>query len=282
MSALHSVGGERLLRGVGIIGYALIVPFALLPLSWAFFGSFKSPSEIFAFPPTLLPREFTFDAYALILTSTRIPSYVLNSVIVAVSTTVCVLVLASLAAYGFSRWNFRFKQVVLVGLLVCQLIPTSVTIVPYYLMMNYLHLLNSHAGLVIIFTATHAPFAIWIIKSQFDTVPAVLDEAAAIDGSSRLRTLVSIILPVSLPGLGAAGCLTFITVWAEFLIPLVVAGTQETTVASVGLFGLFGQDSTTFYNRLFAATTIVIVPVVVLFVIAQEQFIAGLTGSAEK
>jgi ABC-type glycerol-3-phosphate transport system permease component len=203
-------------------------------------------------------------------------------VIVASLTTVCVLILASVAAYGFSRWTFRFKEVVLVSLLVCQLIPTATTIIPYYLMMSGLGLLNSHAGLVIIFSATHAPFAIWILKSQFDSIPIALDEAAAIDGSSRLRTLFSIILPLSLPGLGAAGCLTFITVWAEFLIPLVIAGTQDTTLASVGLFGLFGQDTTTYFNRLFAATAVVVVPVVILYIFAQEQFIAGLSGGAEK
>lgn len=282
MSAIKSSRSGRLLNGFGVLGYALIVPFALLPLTWAIFGSFKSPGEIYAFPPTLLPREFSLDAYGLVLSATRIPLYVWNSVMVASITTVCVLVLASVAAYGFSRWQFRYKEVVLVGLLVCQLIPTAATIVPYYLMMNGLGLLNSHAGLVIIFTATHSPFAIWILKGQFDSIPTALDEAAAIDGSSRLRTLLSIILPVSLPGLGAAGCLTFITVWAEFLIPLVIAGTQETTVASVGLFGLFGQDSTTYYNRLFAATAIVVVPVVIIYVFAQEQFIAGLAGGSEK
>lgn len=282
MNAKLSGRSDRVLNGLGILGYALIVPFALLPLTWAILGSFKAQSEIYAFPPTLIPRDFTFDAYALVLSATRIPAYVWNSAIVASITTACVLFLASVAAYGFSRWNFRSKEVVLVGLLVCQLIPTAATIVPYYLMMNGLGLLNSHAGLVIIFTATHAPFAIWILKSQFDSIPVALDEAAAIDGSSRLRTLVSIILPLSLPGLGAAGCLTFITVWAEFLIPLVIAGTQETTVASVGLFGLFGQDTTTYYNRLFAATSIVVVPVIILYVFAQEQFIAGLAGGSEK
>ena len=111
-------------------------------------------------------------------------------------------------------------------------------------MMNGLGLLNSHAGMIIIFSATHAPFAVWILKPVRQH-PISLDEAAAIDGSTRLRTLFSIILPLSLPGLGAAGCLTFITVWAEFLIPLVIAGTQDTTLASVGLFRLFGQDTTT-------------------------------------
>jgi ABC-type glycerol-3-phosphate transport system permease component len=282
MSAKLDGRSGRLLNGIGVLGYVLIVPFALLPLTWAILGSFKAQSEIYSFPPTLLPREFSLDAYALVLTSTRIPGYVWNSVIVASLTTVCVLILASVAAYGFSRWTFRFKEVVLVSLLVCQLIPTATTIIPYYLMMSGLGLLNSHAGLVIIFSATHAPFAIWILKSQFDSIPIALDEAAAIDGSSRLRTLFSIILPLSLPGLGAAGCLTFITVWAEFLIPLVIAGTQDTTLASVGLFGLFGQDTTTYFNRLFAATAVVVVPVVILYIFAQEQFIAGLSGGAEK
>lgn len=269
-------------RFVGLTAYALLVLVVMLPLSWAFFGSLKPQSEIFAYPPSFFPREFSLQAYLDILTRTQIPRFLVNSIIVTLVTTVLVICCASVAAYGFSRWSFRGKNVVMVGLLVCQLIPSGVTIIPYYLMMNQLNLLNTHAGLILIFTATHVPFALWIIKGQFDAIPVSLDEAAVIDGASRWRVLFTVIMPVSLPGIGAAACLTFITVWAEFLIPMVLANSPETTLVSVGLYNLFGRDSTTFYNQLFAAAVLATTPVIIAYLVAQEQFISGLTGGAEK
>lgn len=269
-------------RHVGITLYALIVMVVLLPLSWALFGSMKPQSEIFAYPPSFFPKEFSLQAYVDILTRTQIPLYLVNSIVVTLATTVLVVLCASVAAYGFSRWNFRGKDAVMVSLLVCQLIPSGVTIIPYYLMMNQLNLLNTHVGLILIFTATHVPFAVWIIKGQFDAIPTSLDEAAVIDGASRLRVLTTVIMPVSLPGIGAAACLTFITVWAEFLIPMVLANSPETTLVSVGLYNMFGRDSTTFYNQLFAAAVLATTPVIIAYLVAQEQFISGLTGGAEK
>jgi len=269
-------------RFVGLTAYALLMMVVLLPLSWAFFGSLKPQSEIFAYPPSFFPKEFSLQAYIDILTRTQIPRFLVNSIVVTLVTTVLVILCASVAAYGFSRWNFRGKNVVMVGLLVCQLIPSGVTIIPYYLMMNQLNLLNTHAGLILIFTATHIPFALWIIKGQFDAIPVSLDEAAVIDGASRFRVLITVIMPVSLPGIGAAACLTFITVWAEFLIPMVLANSPETTLVSVGLYNLFGRDSTTFYNQLFAAAVLATTPVIIAYLVAQEQFISGLTGGAEK
>lgn len=269
-------------RFIGLTAYALLVLVVMLPLSWAFFGSLKPQSEIFAYPPSFFPREFSLQAYLDILTRTQIPRFLVNSIIVTLVTTVLVICCASVAAYGFSRWSFRGKNVVMVGLLVCQLIPSGVTIIPYYLMMNQLNLLNTHAGLILIFTATHVPFALWIIKGQFDAIPVSLDEAAVIDGASRWRVLFTVIMPVSLPGIGAAACLTFITVWAEFLIPMVLANSPETTLVSVGLYNLFGRDSTTFYNQLFAAAVLATTPVIIAYLVAQEQFISGLTGGAEK
>jgi ABC-type glycerol-3-phosphate transport system permease component len=269
-------------RFLGIFLYAMIVLVVMLPLSWALFGSMKPQSEIFSYPPSLLPKEFSLQAYVDILNRTHIPRFLINSIVVTLATTVLVVIFASIAAYGFSRWDFRGKNVTMVGLLVFQLIPSGVTIIPYYLMMNQLNLLNTHAGLILVFTATHIPFAMWIIKGQFDSIPTALDEAAIIDGASRLRVLTTVVMPISLPGIGAAACLTFITVWAEFLVPMVLANSPETTLVSVGLYNLFGRDSTTFYNQLFAAAVLATTPVIIAYLVAQEQFISGLTGGAEK
>jgi len=269
-------------RVIGVGLYAAIVIVVMLPLSWALFGSLKPQSEMFAYPPTLLPQDFSLRAYAEVLERTPMGLYLLNSLIVTCVSTLVVLIFAALAAYGFSRWQFGGKDAVMVSLLVCQLIPHAVTIIPYYVMMNALDLLNTRTGLILIFSATHIPFAVWILKGHFDTIPQTLDEAAIIDGCSRLRILWTVTLPLSLPAIGAAACLTFITVWAEFLVPMVIANAPETTLVSVGLYNLFGRDTTTFYNQLFAAAVMATAPVVIVYLVAQEQFISGLTGGAEK
>lgn len=261
--------------------YALLSLVVLLPLAWVLLGSFKNPSEIFAYPTSFWPRNFTWTNYGDVIRRTALPTYLLNTFIVTVSTLVLALGFATVAAYGFSRWDFRFKDTILVVLLVLQLIPSTVNIVPYYMMMNWLHLLNTHAGLIIIYTASHIPFAIWIMKGFFDTLPRSLDEAAVIDGCSMFRVFWSIILPLSLPGLSAAGFLVFLAAWSEFLIPLVLANSREVAVMSVGLFNFFGSD-TTQYHYAFAASVMSTAPVILAYLFAQEYLVSGLASGAEK
>ena len=189
--------------------YAALAFIVLFPLAWVILGSFKNPSEIFAFPTTFFPREFTLTNYADVIRRTALPTYLINTAIVTAFTLVFTLIIGTVAAYGFSRWNFPFKNTVMVTLLILQLIPSTVNIIPYYLMMNWFGLLNTRTALVLIYTATHIPFTIWIMKGYFDTLPRSLDEAAVIDGCSMFRAFVSIILPLSLPGLSAAGFLVW-------------------------------------------------------------------------
>jgi ABC-type glycerol-3-phosphate transport system permease component len=261
--------------------YALLAGIVLFPLAWVVLGSFKNPSEIFAYPTTFWPRDFTWTNYADVIRRTELPTYLWNTVIVTGFTLVFTLAIATVAAYGFSRWEFPFKNTILVTLLVLQLIPSTVNIVPYYLMMNWLDLLNTHTGLIIVYTAGNVPFAIWIMKGYFDTLPKSLDEAAVIDGCSMFRVFWSIILPLSLPGLSAAGFLVFLSAWSEFLIPLVIANSREVAVMSVGLYSFFGTD-TTQYHYAFAASVMSTAPVIFAYLFAQEYLVSGLAQGAEK
>jgi ABC-type glycerol-3-phosphate transport system permease component len=261
--------------------YLLVAVVVLFPLSWVLLGSLKHPSEIFAYPTTFFPRDFTLSNYADVIRRTALPSYLVNSAIVTLASLVMTLAFASVAAYGFSRWDFPFKNTLLVVLLVLQLIPSSVNIIPYYVMMNGLGLLNTRTGLVMIYTATQIPFAIWILKGFFDTLPRSLDEAALIDGCSMFRAFVTIILPLSLPGLSAAGFLLFLSAWSEFLIPLVIANARDVAVTSVGLYTFFGAD-TTQYHYAFAASVISTAPLALAYLFAQEFLVSGLAAGAEK
>lgn len=267
--------------GLVYLVFAALALVVLFPLAWVLLGSFKHPSEIFAYPPSLWPREFTITNYADVVRRTALPTYLFNTIIVTGFTLVFTLAIATVAAYGFSRWSFPFKNTILVTLLVLQLIPSTVNIVPYYMMMNWLDLLNTHTGLIIIYTASNIPFAIWIMKGYFDTLPRSLDEAAVIDGCSMFRVFWSIILPLSLPGLSAAGFLVFLSAWSEFLIPLVIANSREVAVMSVGLYSFFGTD-TTQYHYAFAASVMSTAPVVLAYLFAQEYLVSGLASGAEK
>lgn len=266
---------------VAYLLYALLALVILLPLAWVLLGSFKNPSEIFAYPTTFFPRDFTWSNYADVIRRTSLPTYLGNTAIVTLFTMVFTLGLGMLAAYGFSRWDFRFKNVVLVTLLILQLMPSTVNIIPYYLTMDALGLLNTRVALIIIYTATNIPFTIWIMKGFFDTLPRSLDEAAVIDGASSLRVFRSVIAPLSLPGLSAAGFLVFLSSWSEFLVPLVIARSRDVAVMSVGLFSFFGSD-TSAYHYAFSASIMSTAPLLIAYLFAQEYLVSGLASGAEK
>ncbi|HEY4199286.1 MAG TPA: carbohydrate ABC transporter permease [Devosiaceae bacterium] len=264
------------------IFYPLLAVAVLLPLSWALFGGFKNPNELFTYPPTLWPRQATLQNFIDIFQRLEFGHYIWNTVIVAFFTVILTLFFGGLAGYALSRWDFRFKDALLIALLGLQLIPSTVNIVPYYMIMNALGLLNTLTALVMIYTATHIPITIWVLKGFFDTVPRALDEAAAIDGCSKWRTFWSVIIPLSLPGLSVAGFLVFVSAWSEFLVPLVISSSKDVAVASVGLYTFFGPDSSTSYTYLLAATLITVAPVLVGYLFAQRFIVSGLTAFSEK
>ncbi len=263
------------------VGYLLIVLIVLFPVSWVIFGSFKSPQEIFIYPPTIVPRNFTFANYLEVFAKTPIPRQLWNTVIVTLGSTVLSLLFASLAAFGFSRYDFKLKEVLLVGMLALQLVPATVNLIPYYKMMVKLNLLNTLIGLILIYTAMRIPFSTWILKAYYDSLPQSLMDAALIDGCSHFRVFWNIMLPLSLPGIGAAGFLSFLGGWGEFLIPLTIASNRDVSVISVGLYAFFGGEIQV-YNLLFAASVIATAPVLIAFLLSQETFISGLTAGSGK
>ncbi|SHE82328.1 multiple sugar transport system permease protein [Kaistia soli DSM 19436] len=267
---------------IAYIFYPVLAAAIILPLSWALFGGFKNPNELFTYPPTIWPRSPTLQNFVDIFTRLEFGRYIWNTILVAFFTVLLTLFLGGLAGYALSRWDFQGKEALMIGLLGLQLIPSTVNIVPYYMIMSSLGLLNTLTGLVLIYTATHIPITIWVLKGFFDTVPRALDEAAAIDGCSKWQTFWRVIMPLSLPGLSVAGFLVFVSAWSEFLVPLVIASNKNVAVASVGLFTFFGPEQATSYTSLFAATLITVTPVVIGYLFAQRYIVSGLTAFAEK
>ncbi len=268
---------------VFLIGaYAVIVGIFAVPLLEVFSLSLKTLREAYAYPPTLIPLRPTIDNYIAVWTTTPVVRYFSNSIII-----VLVAVLGSLAvsipfAYALSRFHFRAKPLALLSLLVVRMISPVIIIVPLYRYYAALGLLDSLAGVAAVYVATQAPVATWVLKGFFDTIPADLDNAALIDGCSRLQALVRVVLPVSLPGIAAAVIFDAIFGWSQFLIPFVLLTDSKRFPISVVILTFQSTAESISIHLLAAASIIAILPVVVVFVLLQRYIVYALTAGAVK
>lgn len=253
----------------------------IYPLIWLLSASLKPPFEIYQKPLNLIPSQVTFDAYTEIFRATPLLRYFLNSILYSVGGTVLSLSFGLLAAYGLSRHEFRGKRALMIAILALQLIPPLISIIPTYLLMQTLGLYNTRVGIIALYGALSIPWAIWVLKGYLDGVPRELDEAAAIDGATRLATVLRILLPVMLPGLAASFIIIFIGRWGEFALASILLRGQELYPLTVGTYTLLGPDEQDF--RLLAAAALInIVPVLAVFTIFQRFLISGLAAGAVK
>lgn len=260
--------------------YALIVLFMLFPIFWTLLTSFKSEAEIFRFPPTIWPEHFTVDSYRYVLDS-NIPRQMLNSVAVCAQTIVLTLLLSTMGGFAFARATFRGKNVLLFFLVGTQMIPGLSNIITLYMMGSRMGLLNSHAYLVLIYSASSAPVCVWLMKGYFEQIPASLDEAALVDGCTRLGTLFRIVLPLVRTGIAACAMMVFVNAWNEFLVSLTMIGRTKLKTFPVGLQAFMADNDMDWMN-LSAATILGLLPVLALFISFQKSFVEGMTSGAIK
>lgn len=260
--------------------YALIVLFMLFPIFWTLLTSFKSEAEIFRFPPTIWPEHFTVDSYQYVLDS-NIPRQMLNSVAVCAQTIVLTLLLSTMGGFAFARATFRGKNVLLFFLVGTQMIPGLSNIITLYMMGSRMGLLNSHAYLVLIYSASSAPVCVWLMKGYFEQIPASLDEAALVDGCTRLGTLFRIVLPLVRTGIAACAMMVFVNAWNEFLVSLTMIGRTKLKTFPVGLQAFMADNDMDWMN-LSAATILGLLPVLALFISFQKSFVEGMTSGAIK
>lgn len=260
--------------------YALIVLFMLFPIFWTLLTSFKSEAEIFRFPPTIWPEHFTADSYRYVLDS-NIPRQMLNSVAVCAQTIVVTLLLSTMGGFAFARATFRGKNVLLFFLVGTQMIPGLSNIITLYMMGSRMGLLNSHAYLVLIYSASSAPVCVWLMKGYFEQIPASLDEAALVDGCTRLGTLFRIVLPLVRTGIAACAMMVFVNAWNEFLVSLTMIGRTKLKTFPVGLQAFMADNDMDWMN-LSAATILGLLPVLALFISFQKSFVEGMTSGAIK
>src|SRR3982750_4380618 len=243
---------------------AAIVALFLVPQLWLLSLSLKNKAGVYEYPPRWIPRGASLANYAFTLTHTQVPWYLWNSAIVAI--------VAAAATMGVA---------VRAALLAAQMISPVILLVPIYGVVERLGLIDTRAGLMLVYAAMQVPFTVWVLKNFFDAVPPSLFEAARLDGASRARTLWTIVLPIVAPGLGAAAVFNLAAYWSEFCLALVLLDSQERFTMPLGLF-VFQSAYETDWQLLAAASFIALGPVIAAFVLLQRFFIAGLTAGAVK
>jgi multiple sugar transport system permease protein len=273
---------ERLIR-IGLrLAYAFITLFFLFPIFWVLSTSLKSVPQLFASPPVWFPLDPQFGNYAHVFTSEPILRYLLNSMLIVSLTVVLTLFIAFLAAYGFSRYTFRYKRPSLLVVLAFQMISPVIIAIPLYRVFEKLNLLNNYASLVIVYVAVVLPFTTWFLKGYFDTIPRQLDEAAIVDGASRWQILWRILLPVSAPGIASAAILVAVLSWSQFVVPFILLDDRTLYPVSVGLVNLKTDTNAVTLHYLAAASIVAITPVIAVFVLLQRYIVSALTSGAVK
>ncbi|MBC7093603.1 carbohydrate ABC transporter permease [Candidatus Bipolaricaulota bacterium] len=258
----------------------LLSIWSLFPFAWMLITSLKPESEVYAVPPIWIPSRVTGEHYVRVLRS-QFPRAVVNSTVIALAVTFLVLLLSSLAAYGFTRFRFRGNRALLLSSLFGHFLPEAVRFFPLYMFFLCFGLVNTHQSLVLTYISVLLPISIWTLTGYFQSIPEELDEAAMIDGCSRLRILFRIVLPLASPGLISVGVFCFIWAWQEFLFALVLINDPEKRTIALALAQFLGQYYID-WGGIMAATTITVLPTTIVFVLFQKWLVAGLTKGALK
>jgi multiple sugar transport system permease protein len=260
----------------------VLAPMALifaLPLIWLTVSSFMTNAQINTFPPKIIPDGLHLDGYRYVFRTGDFGHWFLNSTIVAVVTVASNLVFCSFAGYAFARMRFRGSKSLLALMLATLVVPFQLTMIPTFLLMKKLGLIDSLGALILPSLVT--PFGVFLLRQFFVSVPREIEEAAWIDGCSRLSTLVQIVLPLARPALATVAVLTFLTVWNDLTWPLIAINSSEHYTLQLGLATYSGAHRTQ-WAAVMAGNLLVTLPVVIAFLLAQRTFIRSLTSSAVK
>lgn len=264
------------------LSYIAIVIFFLFPIFWVISLSLKNIPELFASPPIIFPAHPHFDNYLHVIKNTNIFGYLKNSVIIVGCTLIFVMLFAIPASYAFSRMEFKFKNLSLITILICQMISPVVIAIPLYQFFGNIGLLNNFFSLIAIYVAIESPIATWFLKGYFDSIPKDLDEAATIDGCSRMGYILRVLLPIARPGMISVAILTGVQSWSQFVIPFILLDNNKMYPISVGLVSLKSTSNTITTHYLAAASVIGILPVIIMFIILQKYIVGALTKGAVK
>jgi len=268
-------GGSYLLVGLFVI-------VALFPFYWMLRTAFTPRAAAFSLHPTLWPDALTLDSFVRAVTSPTLPFllYFRNSLIVSLSTSLLVVLAGSGGAYALARMDFRGKNLFGVSLLIVQMFPPVVLVIPLFVVIAKLRLVDTHFGLVLTLVTFNLPFVTWLLRGYFLSLPREIEDAARIDGCGRFGVLFRIALPLSAPGVAAAATLAMVNSWNDFLFAFVLINDDTKRVLATGV-AAYGQSNND-YPTLFAMATLTTVPIVLLFMLFQRSLVGGLAAGSVK
>lgn len=263
-------------------GIAVILIVLLFPVYWMINCSLQHTTVIMTVPPTFFPSDPTLENFAKIFSNASYLRYFKNSFIVAFGTIAVVLIVSIPASFALSRYSFPGKHAIMSAISSVQMFPTVVILITLYGFYNKWGLLDTYRGLILADTTFALPLAITLLKSFYDTISKSIDEAARIDGANRLQIMMSILLPLIVPGLVAVGIYTFLSSWDDYLMSLTIMKSNEMRTLPVGIAQSFLGEYSNDYGGLMAFAVAGSLPIVILFVFFQKYLVSGMTAGAVK
>ena len=269
------------IRFLVYIGLLVGLVFTLFPVFWIFISSVKTNTEVFAYPPSFIPENFTLSAYFNIFNDEDKLRFFFNSYFIAIIVTILTLLISILSGYSFSRFDFKLKRILNLSIISTQTIPPITLLIPYFGIVVTFKIFDTYLALILTYLVFTIPYATLMMTSYFNTLPKVLDDAVLMDGGSNFTALCRVIIPISLPGIVATCVYTFLLCWNEFLFALTLTKSYEMRTVPIGIQLLMGQHAYE-WNEMMAMSIIGTVPILFLYLFAQKYFLAGLTSGSVK
>ncbi|HFJ7982724.1 TPA: carbohydrate ABC transporter permease [Enterococcus faecium] len=276
VNSRKAVSGKKIIRTISMLVILLVIAF---PFLWLIISSFKHEKDIISFPPRIFADSYTLDNYIKVWTTIPLLDYIKNTVIFDGGTVITSVFFDSLAGYAFARMRFKGKSVLFYFVLLTMMIPFQVFMIPLFIEVNLLGMLDTYAGLIIPRMTT--AFGIFMMRSFFITLPDSLEEAARIDGLSEFNIFLKIMLPLSKPTLLSLGIFTLMNSWNDLLYPLILTSSSKMRTLPAGL-ALFTGQNISFYGPVMAGTVISMLPLLVVYIFAQKYFVQGTAMSGMK
>ncbi len=260
----------------------LFIIFLLFPLLWVVASSLKSTQEIYSGLPTILPQHISFDHYLSVINGQQIFRSMWNSVVVGLASTIIVVFIAVPSAYAMVRYKSKVNNAILGWILVSQIFPVILVMIPLYVLLRYMGLTDSLTGLTLIYVVWSLPFVLWIMHGYVKSIPIELEEAAVLDGASRTQVIFKVLMPLLLPAIGASALFAFISAWNEFFFALVLMKSPTLATLQVELARYTGMEGQARTGPLAAASVIATIPSILLFIFMRKWLTKGLISGALK
>ena len=277
MKATNFITIENLLIQIFLASAAIVM---LYPIFMMVLSGFKTTPEIYM-SPFSMPNKFNIENFQVIWEKTNVPRYFLNSIIVTVSSIALLLITGTMAAYAISRYKFRGALMVSLFFLSGLMLPLRLAIIPLFIQLKYLGLIDSLLGLIFIYTAMSLPATVFILTGFLRSLPKELEDSARMDGASELRIMLDIMVPLVSPALVIAGIYSAVPIWNDFFFPLIFIQSPEWKTLAQGLTTFFGEYSIN-YGVLYAGLSLASLPMIFIFIVQSRRFIAGMTAGALK